>query len=358
MAGSVQEALSTLEAPSGRVAIAVPDGTRSVQTVEALSALNEWLKAPAIVIVGLGLHRPMTDKELQPMRQATPWPVVNHVPDECVDLGEVQGIPCWVHPEIAAADHIITIGCVELHQYAGFSGGHKGVVVGCGGRATINALHSQAMTCHPAVEVGRLQGNPFREAVDSLGERIGTRLAIQWVAGHGWLAGDPRGILAEASRVLAPFYEHPSPEHSVLLRVPKTKAVNFYQASRAATYLGLSPAPPLHTGARLILDAACPEGLGTGSGELAFAKALHSVPAPWGDLLQGNAPDKGGVQRALMLARMAGRYSVIVAGCTNPEPLCSVGIEATSRTAEEIAGPDALVLETPFIKLPQLVSAE
>ena len=138
---------------------------------------------------------------------------------------------------------------------------------------------------------------------------------------------------------------------------PSAKAVNFYQASRAATYLGLSPAPPLHPGAQIILDAACPEGLGNGSGEQAFAEALSSVPPPWGQLLGGHAPDKGGVQRALMLARMADRYPIIVAGCDNPAPLISVGVNATSRPAREIAGPDTLVVESPFLRLPQLAYA-
>ena len=212
-------------------------------------------------------------------------------------------------------------------------------------------------TLHVAVQVGRLQGNPFREAINAIGERIGPTLAIQWVPNQGWLAGAPVETLVQASEAFEPFYEHPTPERSVLLRVPATKAVNFYQASRAATYLGLSPAPPLHPGAQIILDAACPEGLGNGSGEQAFAEALGSVPPPWGQLLGGHAPDKGGVQRALMLARMADKYPIIVAGCDNPGPLISVGVDATSKPAQQIAGPDTLVVESPFLRLPQLAYA-
>ena len=228
------------------------------------------------------------------------------------------------------------------------------VVVGCGGRPTINALHTRAMTCHPDVEVGSLQGNPFREAVDALGKHIGGSLAIQWVPGQGWLAGDPIETLEQASRILQPFFPHPHAEDTVLLRVPPPKARNFYQASRAATYLGLSPAPPLKPGARLVIDAACPEGLGTGSGEQAFAEALRSVAPPWQALLTGPLQDRGGVQRALMLARLASRYEVIVAGCQSPERLKSAGIAASKESAESIAGANALEVVTPFLKLPQL----
>jgi len=304
--------------------------------------------------VGLGLHRPMTDTELAPIRSAVPWPVLNHDADNCVYVGEKRGIPCWIHPVIAAADHCITLGCVELHQYAGFSGGHKGVAIGCGGRPTINALHTRELTCHPDVEVGRLRDNPFREAVDALGELIGVSTALQWIPGRGWLAGEPQQTLQDACRILDPFFSHPKPEDSVLLRIPSSKAMSFYQASRAATYIGLSPSPPLNPGARLVIDASCPEGLGTGSADLAFADALRSVAPPWGDLLDVAPQDRGGVQRALMLARMAGRYEIIVAGCTRAEALRSVGVEATEVCAEKIAGADALEVHNPFFRLPQL----
>jgi hypothetical protein len=253
------------------------------------------------------------------------------------------------------ADTLITVGCVELHQYAGVSGGHKGVVVGCGGRATLNHLHSKAFVCHPDVQVGLLEGNPFRDRVDALGTLVGVDLALQWVPGHGWLAGPPTAILREAANLLDPWIPISEPVETALLKVPASKAVNFYQASRAATYLALSPSPPLVPGARLVLDAACPEGLGLGSGELAFAELLAKTPPPWGSLLEGDGPQRAGGQRALMLARLASRFRLKVAGCENVDALKSAGIEATSRSAQEVAGDGALVVEAPFLKLPQLV---
>jgi hypothetical protein len=72
----------------------------------------------------------------------------------------------------------------------------------------------------------------------------------------------------------------PEPVAACILRVPRAKAANFYQASRAATYLALSPSPPLLDGARIVLDAACPDGAGDGSGERAFAH-LMAMTAAW-----------------------------------------------------------------------------
>ncbi len=351
------EALRALSPPgAGRVAIAVPDGTRSLPVARALEALCGWLgpDRQVQVVVGLGLHRPMTAGELAPLRSACPWPVHNHDPDTATDLGPVEGFPCQVHPLLAAADHVVTVGLVELHQYAGFSGGHKGVAVGCGGRSTLAALHTRELVCHPDVVVGRLEGNPFRDAVDALGRRIGCTWALQGLPDGRWVAGTPEGALTRAANALEVWEEVRRPADRCLLRVPRSKGVNLYQASRAATYLALSPRPPLLEGARLVLDAPCPEGAGTGSGERAFAELLRSSRPPWQDLLVGEVPRGAGLQRAFMFARLAQRYHLVVAGCERPEVLRALGIDATSQPADEVAGPGALEIRTPFERLPQL----
>ena len=152
---------------------AVPDLTRPLDTVAVLAtlrrALGEQAPPEVTVVVGLGLHRPLTEAELAPMRAACGWPVVNSNPDDTADLGLVHGVPCQVAHPIAEAEMTFAIGVVELHQYAGFSGGHKASAVGCGGRDTLAALHAREMVCDPEVQLGRVEGNPFREAVDALG---------------------------------------------------------------------------------------------------------------------------------------------------------------------------------------------
>lgn len=353
-------ALAGLSLPRGtrRVAVAVPDQTRSMDTAGALAALKPHLEGLAVtVVVGLGLHRPMTDRELAPLRAAAgAFAVLNHDPDRCVATGEVDGLPGEVHPAIAEADLCLAVGVVELHQYAGFSGGHKAVAVGCGGRATLDALHTRERVCDERVRLGRLEGNPFRAAVDGLGRLARCTWAVQSVAG-GWVGGPPEQALAAAARWLAPWVSVQEPMDRVILRVPASKASNFYQASRAATYLALSPAPPLHEGALLVLDAACPEGAGLGAGERAFAQLLASSRPPWQELLYGPTVPGAGTQRAWMLARLAARYRLVVAGCAQAEALQALGIEATARPAEEVAGPGAQVVEQPFVRLPQLEPA-
>lgn len=332
--------------------VCVPDATRSVDTARALRALAKILGPGARVLVGLGLHRSMTSGELGPLRAAWPGEILQHTPDRCVGLDPVHGLPFSVHPAVLEAEHLVAVGAVELHQYAGFSGGYKAVVVGAGGRSTLAALHARALVCDPRVQVGKLRDNPFRAAIDAMGAALGRPgFALQQLPDRLWVAGPIQQAFQHAAAQLAPWVPHPTRHHRVVLELPSTKASNFYQASRAATYLALSPSPPLHPGAELILHAPCPEGMGEGPGEQAFAALLRQTPPPWQDLLTGPVPQGAGLQRAFMLARLAKDYRLSVQGCVRPALLQACGISATSSPPEVTS--DTLHVKQPFVRLPQ-----
>jgi len=335
----------------GRVAIAIPDGTRPVDVPGALTAIAPYLPAGAdvVAVVGLGLHRAMRAEELP----SSPFRLVQHDPDDTVDTAVVDGIPGGVSRHIAEADYVLGIGVVEPHQYAGFSGGHKAVAVGCGARKTLDALHHRDRVIAAGVEIGRLYGNPFRGAVDRLGEAARCSWTLLQFGPGRWEAGEPVTALRRAADQIHCWEDVPRRYDAAILTVPKTKAVNFYQASRAATYVGLSFDPPLNPGAVLYLDAACPEGLGEGSGERAFAAVLAGMPAPWGALLDGPAPTGAGTQRAVVLALLLRRFRLVVCGVRDPAPLRALGIEATSAGAQEIAPAGALGVTDPFHRIPR-----
>ncbi|MDP2312821.1 MAG: lactate racemase domain-containing protein [Pseudomonadota bacterium] len=346
---SLAAALQAAPPPTGsRVRIAVPDGTRPLDVGEALAALRPWLTGDVRAIVGLGLHRRMRADELPP----SPFPLLQHDPDDTVPTAIVDGIPGGLTRAAADADVLIGLGIVEPHQYAGFSGGHKAVSVGLGARATLDALHHRDRVIAPGVRLGRLPGNPFRAAVDALGEAAGCRWVLL-LAGGRWFAGEPRATLAAAAASLDCWEDVPRRHPAAILRVPARKAVNFYQASRAATYLGLSEAPPLDEGATLFLDAACPEGMGEGDGERAFAAVLARGRAPWAGLLDGPAPVGAGTQRAVMIAALARRFRLVVTSVTDPGPLQACGIEATATRAEDLAPADAIVVADAFTRIPR-----
>ncbi len=332
--------------------ICVPDATRSVDTPAALRALAKVLGPRAKVLVGLGLHRRLTSEELAPLQGAWPGEILQHTPDACVGLDPVHGLPFSVHPAVLAAERLVAVGAVELHQYAGFSGGYKAVVVGAGGRSTLSALHARPLVCDRRVQVGKLQDNPFRAAIDAMGAALGRPcVALQQLPDRRWVGGPVQQAFHHAAAQLAPWVPHPTRHHRVILELPPAKATNFYQASRAATYLALSPAPPLHPGAELILHAPCPEGMGLGPGERAFAELLRHSAAPWQSLLTGPVPAGAGIQRAFMLARLASHYRLSVQGCVRPDLLQACGISATAAPPE--VTPGTLRVTQPFVRLPQ-----
>ena len=331
----------------GRVVVAIPDATRPLDVRPALKALRDRISGEMTVVIGLGLHRPMTPTELAPL---APWRPIQSDPDDVVETAVVDGIPGQVSRAIVGADRVVSVGVCELHQYAGLSGGHKGVSVGCGGRATISALHARARVLAPGVRLGQVEGNPFRAAVDVLGRTAGCTDSLVWVPGAGrWLWGPADGVVTRAAALLDPWEPVDSLADGAVLHVPDAKAGSLYQASRAATYLALSPRPPVRAGGTLVLRAACPEGLGS---EVGFRRALGSCPPPWTALLQGPEPAGAGAQRAVVLALMARRYRLVVAGADDPEALSAVGID-TIRQAP--TGPGWLQVRRPFERLPQLV---
>ena len=296
------------------------------------------------VFVGLGLHRRLTAAERAPLRG---FDIVEHDPDDVVPTAQLDGIPGSLFRPAAACQALVTVGICELHQYAGLSGGHKGVAVGLGGRETLAALHHRDRVLDPGVRLGAVRGNPFRAAIDALGEAAGCGLALNLVAGtRTWLGGPPRAVVAEAAERLDPWLPVDVLAEGAVLRVPAAKGQSLYQASRAATYLGLSPAPPLRPGATLYLDAPCPEGLGAEAG---FVAALQAHAPPWSGLLVGPPPTGAGAQRAVILAVLAQRFRLALVGVDDPAPFEAVGIPARRGPAPV----GLLEVSQPFLRLPQ-----
>ncbi len=301
---------------------------------------------PGPVVVGLGLHRRMTREELGDVARFRPR---QHDPDDTIPTAVVDGIEGSVSRWVAEAPFSIAVGVVELHQYAGVSGGHKAVAVGCGGRQTIRALHARARVLADGVQIGSMDGNPFREAVDGLGRAARCRYALVWVPAIAeWLFGPPEAVVREGLRRLNPWRWVDSCAPGVVLQVPPSKASSLYQASRAATYLSESPSPALVPGGTIVIRAACPEGLGSEAG---FVRALQEGGWPWSPLLTGPEPAGSGAQRAVMIARLAQRYTLEIEGCVDPRPFHAIGIAASPSITDRPANWPIVV--DPFQQLPQ-----
>ncbi len=335
--GPVQ--LADLARFGARVTIAFTDATRACPDAALIPfVLSElWslgVRASDVTLLcATGLHRPTTREER--LAKLGP-PVIERVrvvdhdaldPQGLVALDGVDGLPVVTNRLCVETDVLIATGVVEPHQYAGYSGGFKTAVIGCGGEATIQATHSPAMLDHPGTRLGSIEGNPFQQFVRRAGARIGLDLALNVVmndAGEMLAAayGEPAAVhdhlVGQARRVFEVAV--PRPAHMALAGVEPVKAVNLYQASRAATYLALADRTPLLPGAPIVLPAPIPEGAGQGTGERRFFEMLSQAESPAQVLEHMRRTGfPAGAQRAYVLAQVLAQHPIIVVGALHPE---------------------------------------
>lgn len=385
--------LRDLVKPGMRVTIAFTDATRACpdellvgQLFLELGELGVGLQ-DITLLCATGLHRPMTPQE----RVAKLGPdlaqrarVVDHnalTPTGLAHLGDVNGLPVVVNRYCVETDLLIATGVVEPHQYAGYSGGAKTVVIGCGGEITIQATHGAAMLDHPGTRLGAINNNPFQQFVRAAGARIGLAYTVNVVldeAGQVLMVagGEPAAVhdcLVEQARAIYEVRVR-RPAHLALAGVPAPKAANLYQASRAATYLALADHTPLLSGAPILLPAAIPEGAGQGTGEQRFYEILSHAASPAAlvsDLRRSGFP--AGAQRAYILAQVLIDHPIIVVGAQHPGVVraCHMhaveDLEAGLALAEKLArrqfnvdGAEPLnflVVPDALLTLPRLVRA-
>ena len=363
---TVEQALdagSDLLLESAPTCVVVPDATRPLDYPSAIRPLVERIatSSPIDIVVATGLHRPMTTDELRPLGEAVgdyDVDIIQHdaTGPDLVDFGAADklpdaapDIPVALNRRVVDAERIICVGTVEPHQYAGFSGGIKAVAIGCAGRRTIAAMHGLSFLRDDATTLGRIADNPFQQSLWQIGAALDDRevLGLQVVPDtEAEVAAVTFGAIDEAYREACDvaqnlyFEDFDTPVDWMHLPVPEVKASNFYQASRAATYAGLIDRPAISAGGPIIVEAACPEGIGTGSGERACAAAMKRGRDV---LLQELAGEKtppetcGGQQRAYVLAKARKRHPIALVGAPPIDELEPMDIEQFDTIREAMS---------------------
>jgi len=309
------------------VALVVTDVTRATPDEALVAAMLDRVpvdRDDVQIVLGLGLHRPMTDAEVRDGLGEYADLAVNHDPDAAVEVGEVDGVSVRVNPAVAEADAVLATGMVEPHQYAGFSGGAKTVVVGAGAEPLIRYTHGPEMLAERGVRLGRVDDNPFREFLDRAGDLAGPDFCINVTHGPagilGAAAGDPRAVVRDLSETAREALSVAvSGEYDAVLGgVAAPKDANLYQTSRAATYVILGATNPLREGGRVVLPARLSEGAGEGRGERRFYDRLSggaTAQAVFDAMREGYEP---GAQRAFVLARALRDHEVWVTNSDHP----------------------------------------
>jgi nickel-dependent lactate racemase len=260
------------------IAIAVPDETRPAPLGEILppllsrieAGLSKPLAETVTFFIGGGLHPPADAAAVErilPASVTRGCPVKTHDARSAAmrDYGvTLRGTPVRINGEYAGADLKMVIGQVDPHQFVGFTGGSKGVVIGCGAPETIEKNHS--LMSLPNAQVGRLKSNPVREDLTEAGEMVGIDLAINFVLDADrrvvhLAAGAPSQILESCAEVCAGVYGVAIEEKFDIVLASCggfPKDICLYQAQKGLNLASQA----LNPGGRILLLAASPQGVG------------------------------------------------------------------------------------------------
>lgn len=277
-------AIEDIVRPGEKVLLVVPDATREAGCGRIVNVLVRRLIANGTepfdinVIFATGIHRPVTDEEKNDI--LTPFIVqriktLDHRPRDIAfiaRLGETStGIPVELNKALVENDHVITIGAVGFHYFAGFTGGRKLVCPGLASSKTISATHKLAFDCETlgrtnGVGTALLDGNPVNEAFIEAASKVNVSFCISTIIDNaGGLTDIHCGDLIGSHRAACDVY---SRAHSVEIKGKRDLVVascggspydiDLIQAHKAID----AAAAACREGGTIVVLARCGEGLG------------------------------------------------------------------------------------------------
>jgi nickel-dependent lactate racemase len=271
--------LRDLARPGQRVVIITSDLTRPCPSDRLLPPLLQELAAAGVpdakiaIVVALGLHRPMSESELETTVGSDVYRrvrVINHDPGDTVRLGITSfGTPVEIFHPVVEADLRVCVGNLELHYFVGYSGGAKAILPGCASRATVTANH--AMMASPEAVSGRLEGNPVRADIEEGAAMLGADFILNvLVDGEKRILGAVAGEVSAAHRrgcqLIAQRAKVSIPERADIVVVSAggyPKDVNLYQAQKALE----NARHAARAGGIIVWVAECGEGYGNSTFE-------------------------------------------------------------------------------------------
>ena len=266
------------------VLIVVSDATRQTGAGQIVNLLVRRLITNGIeafnirIIFATGIHRPVTDLE----KDAILTPFIaqrikahNHDPRDLVRLKRVGEIGNGISVELNAAifehDHVILVGGISFHYFAGFTGGRKLICPGLASRQTISATHKLAFDCErldrrDGVGTARLEGNPVHEAFVDAASKANISFCVNAIVNDAGEVTDLYcGDWIESHRVACEAF---AAEHTISIQEKRDVVIascggfphdiNMIQAHKTLE----AASQACRDGGMIVLLAECSDGLG------------------------------------------------------------------------------------------------
>ncbi|MDR1616964.1 MAG: nickel-dependent lactate racemase [Syntrophomonadaceae bacterium] len=269
--------------------IIVNDITRPTPYYAMLPPLLEELRQAGLrngdikLVVALGIHRPHSEDENRRIfgdEIVCEYEILNHNCD--ADLTTVgvlsNGMRLEINRTAAEADLLITTGMVELHYFAGYSGGRKSILPGIASRRLIEANHK--MMDNPKARIGNYKDNPVNDIMLEAAGKAGIDFILNVVMSSREQIGlAAAGDFRRAWLKAVAFCEE---QNVITIEKPADvviasaggypKDINMYQAQKSLDAALVA----VKKGGTVVLLAECGEGLG----EAAFARWIEEAASP------------------------------------------------------------------------------
>jgi nickel-dependent lactate racemase len=270
------ERLKEIAKAGDKVAIVVDDATRATPSYLMIPPLLDELNQAGVkdedvtVIFGCGTHRPVTPEEKEKLIGKEALERVKAISHDCeaednVFLGKTsKGTEVHVNKVFAEADVKILAGDINLHYYAGYGGGRKGLLPAVSSAKTIQQNH--AMLLHPKAATGVLEENPVHEDMTEAAKLAKVNFILNIVTNSKnelvkAFAGDLEQAFIEGTKLVDEMYKVPIEQRANIVVVSAggyPHDINLYQASK-----GIHNAlEAVKRKGVIVLVAECPEGHG------------------------------------------------------------------------------------------------
>lgn len=273
------------------VLIVVPDATRQTACGQVVNLLvrrliaNGTLPFNISIIFATGIHRKVTTDEKRELLTPFIFQRIKTIDHNAKDLmqiagldskqfvrfGEINDTPIELNKALTEHDHVIIIGGITFHYFAGFTGGRKLICPGLASAQTISATHRLAFDCETktrraGVGTGILDGNAVHEAFMEVAAKINPSFSINTIVNDKGAAvelfcGDWIG----AHRKACEFY---SASHAIEIAEKRDLVIvscggaphdlNMIQAHKALE----TASHACNDGGTIIFLAECSDGLG------------------------------------------------------------------------------------------------
>ncbi len=231
---------------------------------------------------------------------------------DLINLGNSSfGTPIQINRSYFECDIKISVGNIEPHLFAGYSGGVKTVSIGLAGKETITCNHALLMDVNSVA--CEYNNNKVRMDIEEIGEKIGIDLALNCIQTKDLellkvFFDKPKIVMQQAIPIIENLYTVDVQKKYDLVIASAggyPKDINFYQSQKATSNAGKI----LNNNGTLLLIAECKEGHGSD----AYFRYVSKFSNPFAVISDfENKEFVIGQHKAYLMAKLQTRFKIFL----------------------------------------------